>query len=53
MQETNTEMYLKKKKEEKDRREYGRKRYTNMSEKKKQKIKEHQKKNYSLIKKVI
>ena len=42
-QEINTEIYLKKKKNEK--REYGKNRYHNMSEEKKQKLKEYQK-NY-------
>ena len=41
MQEINTEMYLKKKKIKS---EYGRNRYHNMSEEKKQKLKEYQKK---------
>ena len=47
-QEINTEIYLKKKKNEK--REYGKKRYHNMSEEKKQKLKEYQK-NYREAKK--
>ena len=41
MQEINKEIYLKKKKNKK--REYGRNRYHNMSEEKKQKLKEYQK----------
>ena len=40
-QEINTEIYLKKKKNEK--REYGKNRYHNMPEEKKQKLKEYQK----------
>ena len=47
-QEINTEIYLKKKKNEK--REYGKNRYHNMSEEKKQKLKEYQK-NYREVKK--
>ena len=47
-QEINTEIYLKKKKNEK--REYGKNRYHNMSEEKKQKLKEYQK-NYREAKK--
>ena len=47
-QEINTEIYLKKKKKEK--REYGKNRYHNMSEEKKQKLKEYQK-NYREVKK--
>ena len=42
-QEINTEIYLKKKKIKK--REYGKNRYRNMSEQKKQRLKEYQK-NY-------
>ena len=47
-QEINTEIYLKNKKKEK--REYGKNRYHNMSEEKKQKLKEYQK-NYREVKK--
>ena len=47
-QEINTGIYLKKKKNEK--REYGKNRYHNMSEEKKQKLKEYQK-NYREAKK--
>ena len=42
MQEINTEIYLKKK--ENVKRQYGRNRYHNMSEEKKQRLKEHKKK---------
>ena len=47
-QEINTEIYLKKKKNKN--REYGRHRYHNMSEGKKQRLKEYQK-NYREVKK--